>query len=98
MDVRVMSERLSPGVEDTEDADLSPEMFPVAGHLEQRGRTGLKQERIDHALVLPRKTGNGLRHGEHDVHVTGGQQFTGTFPHPPVPGSGLALRAVTITA
>lgn len=98
MDVRVVSEGLSPGMQNTEDSDLSPKMFPVTGNLEQGGRTGLKQEAIDHPLVLPRKTGDGLRYGEHDMHVRGGQQFTGTFGHPAVPRSGLTLRAVTIPA
>jgi len=50
--VRVMFEFLIPGVEHTEEADLSPGMFRIASDFEEGCGTGLQQEMVQEFLVL----------------------------------------------
>src|SRR6266702_540950 len=42
--MRVKVQTLIPGVQDAEEADIRPRMTWVAGHFEQRLRTGMKQQ------------------------------------------------------
>ncbi len=98
VDMRMVSECLRPGVEHAENTDLSPEMFRIAGHLPECLGAGLKQQVIDHPFVLIRQTRDRLGDGKDDMDVTGRQQLPGPPGDPPVPGSGLALRTVPVSA
>ena len=51
VNMRMNLEILSPGVQDTEESDLSAEMLGVGGDLQKRCRAGVKQEIINDLLV-----------------------------------------------
>ena len=72
--MRVMDERLAPGVEDGEEADLGAEVAGVGGDGAQRLGNGPEEETVDDGLVLGGDLGDRRRHGEDDVEVLGGQQ------------------------
>ncbi len=55
MDMRMNLEILSPGVQDTEESDLSAEMLGIGGDLQKRCGAGVKQEIINDLLVLQRQ-------------------------------------------
>jgi hypothetical protein len=80
--VWVVEQRLGPGVQDGEKADLSAEMTRVAGDLEQCLRCGAKEDLVDRLLVVPRQGGNFCGHGEHDVEVGNRQKILGTRREP----------------
>ncbi len=67
--MRVVQQRLRPGVQDGEKADLGAEVTRIAGDLEQGLGRGAKQDLVDQFLVSPRNGGNLLGHCEHDVKV-----------------------------
>jgi hypothetical protein len=52
MDVRVRVEPLTPGVEDSQEADSGTEVFGVLGDLEKRLGRGTKEEAVDETFVL----------------------------------------------
>ena len=51
MQMRVMDERLAPGVEDGEEADLGAEMARVGGDRAERLGDGAEEEPVDDGLV-----------------------------------------------
>src|SRR3954454_14517204 len=67
--MRMKLQSLIPGVQDAEEADLRPQMTWVAGHFEQRLRTGLKQQVEDHLLVLQSYWRQFTWHSKDGVHV-----------------------------
>ncbi len=52
MDMRMMLESLSPRMENTQEADVGPEVFGVGRYLQQCGGAGSEQEIVDHFLVV----------------------------------------------
>ena len=74
MQVRVMDERLAPGVQHGEEADLGAEVARVGGDGAQRLGDGSEEQAVDDGLVLRGDLGDGRGHGEDDVEVLGGQQ------------------------
>ena len=91
-------ERLSPGMQDGQEAGLSAKMLGIGGDFEQRGGTGFEQQREEPPLVLPHQRDQRVRHAEDQVIVTHGQKFLLPPHEPPVAGVGLALRAVPVAA
>src|SRR6266700_3445388 len=67
--MRVKLQTLIPGVQDAEEADLRAQVTWVAGHFEQRLRTGLKQQVEDHLLVLQRHWRQFTWQSKDGVHV-----------------------------
>jgi len=53
MNMLMMEEVLSPGVKNTEKADVCSEMLRVGCDLKQRFGTGTEKQFVQHALVLP---------------------------------------------
>ena len=51
MDMWVMLEILSPGVQHTQETDLSAEMFRIGGNLQQSCGAGAEQEVVDDLFV-----------------------------------------------
>ena len=72
--MRMMDERLAPGVEDGEEADLGAEVAGVGGDGAQRLGDGSEEQSVDDGLVLGGDLGDRRRHGEDDMEVLGGQQ------------------------
>ena len=94
MDMRMMLEILSPGVEHAEEADLRAEMFRIGGNLQQRGGAGAEQEVVDDFLVLQSQPRQLVGDGEDDMHVVDRQQFLAARGEPLVASVGLALRTM----
>jgi hypothetical protein len=67
MDMRMMGQRLPPGVQDGDEADCGAEAFGGEGH-ERLGRRA-HQETVDRLLVLESDLGRRRRQGEDDVEV-----------------------------
>ena len=96
--MRVMDERLAPGVEDGEEADLGAEVAGVGGDGAQRLGHGPEEETVDDGLVLDGDLGDRRRHGEDDVEVLGGQQVRPAPLEPRGAGQGLTARTVAVAA
>jgi hypothetical protein len=98
VDMRMEQQVLSPCVEDGKHADVGAEPFGVACNFDQ----GLGC-RCEQQIVEDTRTGQGedvefVRDGKHGMEVAGGQQFLLAVFDPALAGSGLALRAVPVTA
>jgi hypothetical protein len=69
VDVRMMGQRRTPGMENRGDADASAEVLGLGGDRGQGLGRGLEQQVVDHGLVLVGDIGDGRRQCEHDVIV-----------------------------
>ena len=98
MDVGMMRQRLPPGVQDGEDADLRAEPARIGGERRHRLGGGLEQDRIDDGLVLEGDGGDRRGQGEHDVEIGNRQQFGLAGGEPLRPRRALTLRAMAIAA
>ena len=98
VDVRMWSQRLSPGVEDGQEASLYAKMLRIGGDLEQCGSTGLKEQGKQLPLVLPYQRHKLMWDAEDEMIVVDRQQFLLPIPKPLVARSGLTLRAVPVAA
>ena len=96
--MRVKLQLLIPGVQHAEEADLRAQMTWVAGHFEQRLRTGMKQQVEDYLLVLQCHRRQFTWQSEYRVHVARGQQFPLPRREPAQAGVALALRAMPAPA
>ena len=94
--MRVMDERLTPGVEDGEEADLGAEVPGVGGDGAERLGDGAEEETVDDGLVLGGDLGDRRGHGENDVEVLGGQQVRPAPFEPRGTGQRLTGRTVAI--
>ena len=94
--MRVMDERLVPGVEDGEEADLGAEMAGVGRDRAQRVGDGPEEQTVDDGLLLGGDLGDRRGHGEDDVEVLGGQQVRAAPFEPLGAGQRLAGRTVAV--
>ena len=92
------SERLSPGVQNGQEAKLCAEMPGIASDVEQRGGTGFEQKGRELPLVLPHQRHKHMRQAEDQVVVADGQQFQLSLGQPPIACTGLTFRAVPVAA
>jgi len=72
VDMRVVQQILSPGVEHTQKPNCRTEMPGARRDLEPRGRTRAKQEIVDDPLVLEGQPGEFVWQREHDMAVADG--------------------------
>ena len=98
MQMGMMLEFLTPGMEHAEEADFGAQMAGIARDFEQRFGTGPEQEIVDDLLVLQGQRGEPPRKGEDDMDVGGGQKFAAARPQPTVASEGLTLGTVSIPA
>ena len=70
--VGMMDERLTPGMEHGEEADLGAEVAGVGGDRAQRLGDGAEEQAVDDGLVLGGDLGDRRGHGEDDMEVLGG--------------------------
>jgi hypothetical protein len=75
VDVRMVLEVLSPGMEHAEQTDVGTQMLRVASDFEQRGSTGTEEQIVEQPLVLQHKRGQLMRQSEDDMEVGHGQQL-----------------------
>ncbi len=71
----MMFEFLVPGMQDTEESDLSAEMLGIPGDLDQRLGAEAEQQTINHFLVLQGQRRQFVWECENYVGVRRGQQF-----------------------
>ena len=93
-----MDERLAPGVQYGEEADLGAEVAGVGGYGAQCVGDGPEEQTVDDGLVLGGDLGDRRGHGEDDVEVLGGQQVRATLFQPRGAGQRLTGRTVAVTA
>ena len=96
MDMRVMGQRLSPGVQDGDEADLGAEAF--GGERHERLGGGAHQQAVDRLLVLEGDLGRRRRQGEDDVEVGNRQQLGLTSGEPLRARRPLTLPAMAVSA
>jgi hypothetical protein len=75
MDVRMVVQVLTPGVEHGDEADLGPEVPRIGGDRLQRPGGGAEQDGVDRLLVLEGDLGRQCGQREHDVEVRDRQQL-----------------------
>ena len=92
----MMDERLAPGVEDGEEADLGAEVAWVGSDRAERLGGGPEEETVDDGLVLGGDLGDRRGHGEDDVEVLGGQQVRSAPFEPGGASQRLTGRTVAI--
>ena len=73
VDMRMMLQVLSPGVEHAQEANLSAEVMGIGGDFQQRRGAGAEQQAIEDALVLLGERRQLVRQREDHVTVTNGQ-------------------------
>ena len=98
MNVRVVHQVLSPGVQHAQKADLRAQVLRIGGDRAQRLRHRPEQDVVDHGLVLERDDGDLVRHREHHVEVRHVEQFRLTVLEPLRACETLAFRAVPVAA
>jgi hypothetical protein len=96
MGMWVMFEFLIPGVEHTEETDLSAEMLGIASDLEEGFGTGLQQQMVEDFLVLQGERCQLRRQGEDDMDVGRGEQFAPSSLDPAFASARLTLWAMAI--
>jgi hypothetical protein len=98
MNVRVMMEILSPGVQDGQKADAGSEVTWIGGQGEQRFRDGPEQDSVNEPLVLKSQRADRIRNREDHVEVRPIEQL-GFAVLEPLPSRGpLALGTVAVAA
>jgi hypothetical protein len=89
---------LVPGVQHTEETNLSTEVSGIASDFEESFRAGTKQEIVDHLFILQHHWGQVAGECEDHVQVARGEQFSSPGGDPTFASSGLTLWAMAITA
>ena len=98
VDVRMWSQRLSPSVQDGQEASLCAQVLGIGKDLEQCGGTGLKEQRKQLSLVLPHQRHKLVWNAEDEMEVADRQQLLLALLNPLVARSGLTLGAVPVAA
>jgi len=96
VDVGMVPQVLSPGVEHAEKAYLGAKVARIGGDFQERGGAGLEEQAVDEALVLIGERRQLVREREDHMHVTDGQEFLIPLSQPAVARPGLTLGAVPI--
>jgi hypothetical protein len=74
MQMRVMLQRLTPGMQQGNETDLGTQVFGSGRDGAQGLGGGVKQEVINHGFILVRDDGNLLGQREHNVEVVNGNE------------------------
>jgi len=89
---------LSPGVQDADHADLSAQVVAIDGDLQQGLRAGGEQQVVEQTRVLQGQHIEFVGHSEHEMEVTGGQEFAFAGRQPALACLRLTLGAVPVSA
>src|SRR6266850_598221 len=98
VDMGMMMQVLSPGVQDGDQPNLGAEMPGIGSDDAQRLGGGGEQDAIDDGLIVESDLGDWRRHGEDDVEVRHRQQLGLSVGQPLGTRQSLALRAVPVAA
>ena len=93
MQVRMMKQILSPGMEHRYKTDSRAQMFAVGGDLQEGLGRGAKEYAVNNPLVLEGQGRDPLRQREDDVKVLDRQQLASALFEPRRAGGALALWA-----
>ena len=96
--VGMVLQGLTPGVQHRDEADLGAEVSRVGRDGAQRRGRAAEQDVVDGALVLQGDRGDGFGEGEDDVEVRHGQQVGLAGLQPQGAGQRLALGTVAVSA
>ena len=97
MQMRMVSERRTPGVQHGGDADPGTKMLGIGGDRERGLGSRFEEEIVDHGFILIGDIGDRPRQREYDVEVTDRQQLGLTLDEPLLGGGALTLGAMPIT-
>jgi hypothetical protein len=97
MHMWVGREFLTPGMQNTEEADFCTEVLGIAGDFEESFCTGSEQEIVDDLLVLQDQRGQMTRKREDHMDVARWEKLLLTCCEPAIASSCLTLRAVPIS-
>ena len=98
MDMGMMLEVLSPGMEHAEESYVGSQVLRIASQLEHGRGAGVVEQVVEQPLVLEDKGGQFVRQSEDDVEVRDRQQFGRARRQPFCARVALALGAVPIAA
>src|SRR5580704_180010 len=98
MNVGMKFELLAPGMQHAEETNLCTEVSRITSNFEKSFGTGAEQEILNDLLVLQHQRGQPTRQCENHVQVARRKKFSLTRSDPALPSSGLALRAMAVTA
>ena len=98
VDMGMMLQALIPGMEHAEEADLRAKVPGIASDLKQSLSAGLKQQAINHLLVLKSERSKFARQREDDMYVGRRQKFLFTRLEPALARVALALGTVPVAA
>src|ERR1700745_2914096 len=96
--MRMMCQGLTPGLQNGDHSGLSAQMLWISTDDADGLCCRLKQDVVDHRLVLEGEGGYGRWYREHDVEITDGKQIGFAVGKPLGTGQTLALWAVSVTA
>jgi hypothetical protein len=94
----MMRQRRAPSVQHQRRADLRAQMLGIGGDGAQSFGRDIKQQAIDHGLVVIRDFTDRRRQGEYDMVIRDREEFTLPFFEPAARGTGLALRTMPVAA
>ena len=89
---------LSPGVQNSEKADVGSKMFRIGCYFQKSGCGGLEHKTEQDLLVLPHQGDQFVRNTKYQVVVLDRQQFSLPVVEPFVPGICLTLWTVPVSA
>ena len=89
---------LTPGMQDADHTDLCSQVFRIGCDFQQGLRAGGEQQIVKQARVFQGQHIEFVGHGEHDMEVTGGQEFAFAGRQPALASLCLALGAVPVSA
>ncbi len=98
MHVRVVAERLAPGMQDRKYAHAGSEAVRIKTDLDDGPTRCAKEEVVQHPWVTAKERAQGVGNGEDDVEVADRQKLCLPMLQPTLLGQRLALRAVPISA
>lgn len=96
--MRMVQQGLSPGLQDGDKADVGPQVFWVAGDGQQSLGGSSKQKTVEHSLVLQRQRAELIGQREDEVKVEDVEQVGAALLTPVCLSFGLALRTMAIAA
>ena len=89
---------LSPGMKDSQKADMGAQVFGIRRNATESFRDCTKENVVDIFFVLQGNGTNAIRHSEYNMEILDRQKLRSMVFQPFRLGQGLTLRAVTIAA
>ncbi len=98
MNVRMVLEFLTPGVQHAEETDISAEVLGIAGNFKQCFGAGAEKQTVDDLLVLQGQWSEQVRQRENKMGIARGKEFLLAVRQPTFARAALAFWAVPVSA